>query len=86
MLLQSHRRTADGIRILELLPALPDAWPTGRVTGLRARDGFEVDLAWQDGQLTTATLRSTLGRPVVVRHGDSEELHETTVGGVIRLP
>lgn len=83
MLLQSHRRTADGTRIVELLPALPDAWPTGSVTGLRARDGFEVDLAWRDGKLTTAKLRSKLGKPVVVRHGEQEERYQTRQGQAI---
>ncbi|MGE3242222.1 MAG: glycoside hydrolase N-terminal domain-containing protein [Pirellulales bacterium] len=85
MLLQSHRRTADGTRIVELLPALPDAWPTGSVTGLRARDGFEIDLAWQDGQLTTATIFSKRGKPVVVRYGDKEERHATTSGEAVTV-
>ena len=69
MLLQSHEAAADDplVRVISLLPALPAAWPEGRVEGLRARGGFEVDIAWKNGKMDGAILRSALGKRCVLR-------------------
>ncbi|HUW61622.1 MAG TPA: glycoside hydrolase family 95 protein [Candidatus Bathyarchaeia archaeon] len=61
MLLQSHGGE------INLLPALPRAWPNGRVTGLRARGGYEVDIAWNEGRLTGSTIRATIGGTCRIR-------------------
>ncbi len=67
MLLQNHRRDDQRHYIIDLLPALPDAWPEGSVKGLRARGGFEVYLAWKDGRLSKARILSNLGNDCRVR-------------------
>jgi len=61
MLMQSHGG------VIRLLPALPDAWPSGKVTGLRARGGCEVDIEWKDGKVTSCRIRSKEPREVKLR-------------------
>ena len=54
---------------IELLPALPQAWPSGSVKGLRARGGFELDIQWKDGKLVNVTVRCLAGGSCRLRYG-----------------
>jgi len=84
MLLQSRLLSSETGEVVEihLLPALPKAWPAGRITGLRARGGFEVDITWSAGKLTGAAVRSTLGRHCTLRY-DGKRVNLKTEPGKI---
>ncbi|QJD86594.1 glycoside hydrolase family 95 protein [Cohnella herbarum] len=87
ILLQSHAGQID------VLPALPEQWSTGKVEGLRAKGNVEVDIAWENGSLTETSLRAfTSGTlEVIVRYGnltvhlDLEQGHTYKLDGRLRL-
>lgn len=64
MLLQDHSGE------ISLLPSLPSAWPTGKISGLRCRGGFGLSIRWREGALLDAQLESDLGEPCVIRLGE----------------
>jgi alpha-L-fucosidase 2 len=80
MLLQSHN---DEIL---LLPALPSAWPQGAVKGLRARGGFEVDMAWAAGRLSSVAVRAVSGSGLGhLRYGERQIALRLKPGQTLQL-
>ncbi|HKJ41008.1 MAG TPA: glycoside hydrolase N-terminal domain-containing protein [Sunxiuqinia sp.] len=74
MLMQSHEGYID------LLPALPKAWPNGSIKGLRARGGFVLDFAWNNGKLTSLKVKSTAGEPLHLKYNEKDLKQKTEKG------
>ena len=74
MLLQSH------MGFIQLLPALPDAWANGSISGICAKGNFEVSISWKEGQLEKAIIHSKSGIPCNVRYGDKTLKFKTVKG------
>ena len=77
MLLQSRIRSAENgfYVVLDILPALPQCWPSGRIRGVRAKGNLELDFAWQDGKLTSLVIVN-MGKnevPVIIRRGKEKQ-------------
>ncbi len=80
MLMQSH-----GGKIT-LLPALPDAWSKGKITGLRARGGFEVDITWENGKMAQTVISPiSENNKVTVKYGNIEKSFDCSQGKKIIL-
>ncbi|MBC7913462.1 MAG: glycoside hydrolase family 95 protein, partial [Pyrinomonadaceae bacterium] len=74
MLMQSHAGTID------LLPALPSTWKTGKIYGVRARGNYEIDIEWEKNQLKKAIIRSYSGTtPSVTIAGKSVNLKDPRI-------
>lgn len=79
MLLQSH------VGFIQLLPALPDAWKDGSVSGICAKGNFDVDMVWENGHLKTATLLSKSGGNCVIKYAGKTLSLKTAKGRSYQL-
>jgi alpha-L-fucosidase 2 len=70
---------------IHLLPALPSAFPNGKVTGLRARGGFEVSIEWAGGKLVKAVITPRESKPLKVRYAGKEKEYAAKAGQAITL-
>ena len=74
MLLQSH------MGFIQLLPALPDAWKDGSISGICAKGNFEVDVIWENHQLKKAVVCSNAGGDCVIKYADQTISFKTVKG------
>jgi alpha-L-fucosidase 2 len=63
---------------LELLPALPSSWKSGKITGIRGRNACTLDIEWKDLKLVNAAIRSDAGGDYTIRYGD--RVKRVTIG------
>ena len=75
MLLQSHSG------YIEVLPAIPHAWKTGDIKGIRAQKGFEISMDWKDGKLGSLQVKSLNESPLKIMYKGNIIMEQTTVSG-----
>jgi len=80
MLLQSHLRDENGDFYQDILPALPSALSSGKVSGIKGRGGFEFDLVWEDGYFVSVDVKSLLGNKLNLRNDGILVSKETEKG------
>lgn len=79
MLLQSHIKDGDQY-VINILPALPDAWSSGEVKGLMARGGFEVSIEWEAGKMVSCKIKSLAGSDLKIRYNGKTFTSSTESG------
>lgn len=80
MLLQSHLRDENGDFYMDILPALPSALESGKVSGIKGRGGFEVSITWENGKLVSTDVKSLLGNQLNLRYKGKIISQETSKG------
>ena len=77
MLLQSQEtKTINGeeLQVIELLPALPDAWKNGNFNGLKARGGYKVNVEWSEGKIAKAEITNQFPGKCIVKYSGKEKI------------
>jgi alpha-L-fucosidase 2 len=82
MLHQSHLRNQSGEYFQDILPALPSAMPSGTISGIKGRGGFEFSITWKDGTLESIKVKSILGNKLHLRYAGKIISRETNSGEV----
>jgi alpha-L-fucosidase 2 len=80
MLLQSHLRDENGDYFQDILPALPSALASGKISGIKGRGGFEFAFSWENGKLVSVEVKSLLGNKLNLRYNGNLISQETTTG------
>jgi alpha-L-fucosidase 2 len=80
MLLQSHLRDDNGDFYQDILPALPSALSTGKISGIKGRGGFEFAISWENGKLGSVVVKSILGNKLNLRYNGKLISKETAKG------
>lgn len=83
MLLQSHLRDGNGDYFQDLLPALPSAFPSGKISGIMGRGAFELSIVWENGMLVSVDVKSHQGNKLNLRYRGKVISMETVKGELL---
>jgi len=80
MLLQSHLRDENGDYFQDILPALPSAFSSGKISGIKGRGDFEISIVWENRALVLVEVKSLAGNKLNLRYKGSVISQETSLG------